>query len=63
MTCDAFRLRGRDEGSARVSGSGSAIVNVTDVLDAEVSGSGSIEYLGAPVVSESISGSVSVSRR
>lgn len=50
-------------GSVRVSGSGSATVNITDTLDAAVSGSGSVEYLGDPVVTESVTGSGDVSRR
>jgi hypothetical protein len=44
-----------------VSGSGDAVVNVTDTLDATVSGSGDIEYLGDPAVTETISGSGSIS--
>ncbi len=39
-----------------VGGSGSAIVNVSDELDAEVSGSGSVEYIGNPTVNQDVSG-------
>ena len=45
-----------------VSGSGSATVNVTDLLGADVSGSGAISYFGNPQVSESVSGSGRVAR-
>lgn len=48
------------DGSAVVSGSGEALVQVTETLRAEVSGSGSIRYLGDPSLDESISGSGSV---
>ena len=40
---------------ANVSGTGKALVNVTDKLDATVSGSGSVEYKGNPKISQSIS--------
>ena len=50
-------------GTVSVSGSGDAVVNVTDDLDVKVSGSGNVEYLGDPRVSVSISGSGDVSRR
>ncbi len=47
-----------------VSGSGEAVVNVTDALSAAVSGSGAIRYVGDPVRLEtSISGSGSIERR
>jgi carbon monoxide dehydrogenase subunit G len=39
-----------------VGGSGSAIVNVSDELDAKVSGSGSVEYVGDPTVNQDVSG-------
>ncbi len=39
-----------------VGGSGSAIVNVSDELDAEVSGSGSVEYVGNPTINKDVSG-------
>ena len=45
-----------------VSGSGHAVVNATDELDADVSGSGTVEYIGDPILSSSISGSGDISR-
>jgi putative autotransporter adhesin-like protein len=48
---------------ATISGSGTAIVNASEALDADVSGSGSIEYLGEPRLSSHVSGSGSVQRR
>lgn len=50
-------------GELDISGSGSAVVNVTEELDVGISGSGSVEYLGTPVVSSRVSGSGSVSQR
>lgn len=50
-------------GTVAVSGSGDALVNVTNELDAEVSGSGNIEYIGNPSVTTSISGSGAISHR
>ena len=50
-------------GTIAVSGSGEAVVNVTDDLDVKVSGSGNVQYLGDPGVSVSISGSGDVSKR
>jgi hypothetical protein len=50
-------------GTVSVSGSGDAVVNVTDDLDVKVSGSGNVEYFGDPGVSVSISGSGNVSKR
>jgi Putative auto-transporter adhesin, head GIN domain len=59
--------RGQDIKSQRatvgVSGSGNAVVSVSDTLKADVSGSGTIEYVGEPQVSQNISGSGSVRRR
>ncbi len=45
-----------------ISGSGSAIVNVSDELDAEVSGAGSVEYIGDPIVNQEVSGAGRVSK-
>jgi hypothetical protein len=45
-----------------LSGSGSATVKVTDLLDADVSGSGSISYHGNPTVTSSVSGSGRLAR-
>ena len=39
-----------------VRGSGSAVVNVSDELDAKVSGIGSVEYIGDPTVNQDVSG-------
>ena len=40
-----------------VGGSGSALVNASDELEAKVSGSGSIEYIGDPTVEQDVNGS------
>ena len=45
------------EAKIDVSGSGSAMVNVSDQLDAEVSGSGAVEYIGDPTINQDVSGS------
>jgi Putative auto-transporter adhesin, head GIN domain len=45
-----------------VGGSGSAIVNVSDELDAKVSGIGSVEYIGDPTVNQYVSGAGRVSK-
>jgi hypothetical protein len=45
-----------------IGGSGSAIVNVSDELDADVSGSGSVEYIGDPAVNRDVSGVGRVSK-
>jgi hypothetical protein len=50
-------------GTVRVSGSGEAVVNVSDDLDVDVSGSGDVQYIGDPTVTESISGSGDISRK
>jgi hypothetical protein len=50
-------------GTVSVSGSGEALVNVTDDLDVDVSGSGTVGYIGDPTVSTSISGSGEISPR
>jgi len=46
-----------------IEGAGSAIVNVSDELDAKVSGSGSVEYIGDPTVDQDVSGVGRVSKR
>lgn len=45
-----------------VGGAGSAIINVSDELDAEVSGSGSVEYIGNPTVDQDVSGAGEVEK-
>jgi hypothetical protein len=45
-----------------VMGSGSAIVKVSEELDAEVSGIGSVEYIGDPTVKQNVSGLGRISR-
>jgi hypothetical protein len=61
------RFEGEDlfaaTGTADVSGSGHAIVNVSDNLEAEISGSGTVEYIGDPDLNSSISGSGDIKRR
>ena len=61
------RFEGEDlvaaTGTADVSGSGHAIVNVSDNLDADVSGSGTVEYIGDPDLNSAISGSGDIKRR
>ena len=48
-------------GTVEIAGSGHAVVNVSDSLDADVSGSGNVEYLGDPAsVRTDISGSGNV---
>jgi len=44
------------ETTIRVSGLGSATVNVSDHLKVTISGGGSVEYLGSPTVEQNISG-------
>ena len=48
--------------TVRISGAGSATVNVVDDLTARVSGAGSINYFGSPTLHEDVSGAGSVSR-
>lgn len=48
--------------TVRISGAGSATVNVVDDLTARVSGAGSISYYGSPTVHEDVSGAGSVSK-
>jgi hypothetical protein len=45
-----------------VGGSGSAVVNVSDTLEAKVGGSGSVEYVGDPTVEQDVSGAGEVSK-
>jgi hypothetical protein len=47
----------------KISGTGNAVVNVSDKLDADISGAGSVEYNGNPTVSQTIAGGGSVRRR
>jgi hypothetical protein len=51
------------QGTVDISGSGNAVVNVTETLDISVSGSGNVEYLGSPEVDEDISGSGNIDQR
>ena len=50
-------------GEVSVSGSGEAVVNVSDDLTASVSGSGRVVYIGDPVLDRSVSGSGSITQR
>jgi hypothetical protein len=50
------------EAKISVSGAGSAIVNVSEELDADVSGVGSVEYIGDPTVEQDVSGAGRVSK-
>jgi hypothetical protein len=50
-------------GNVDVSGSGFAVVQVTDDLTVSVSGSGAVEYIGDPTLDQSVSGSGDVSQR
>jgi hypothetical protein len=47
----------------RNKGVGSAVVNVSEQLDATVSGIGSIEYIGSPQVKESVKGMGAIKKR
>ncbi len=51
------------QATVRNSGVGSAVVNVSDRLDATVSGVGSVEYIGSPQVRESVEGVGKVKKR
>lgn len=53
---DGEQLEART-GAVAISGSGTALVNVTEALEASVSGSGTIRYLGNPIMDSNISGS------
>jgi hypothetical protein len=48
------------EAKIDVEGSGSAVVNVSEALDAKVSGAGSVEYIGNPTVEKDVSGAGNV---
>jgi hypothetical protein len=60
----SYRAGGLESKEAKigVGGAGSAIVNVSEALDAEVSGSGSVEYIGDPTVNQDVSGAGRVSK-
>lgn len=49
-------------GMVSVSGSGEALVQVSDRLDARISGCGSVKYIGDPIVQQSISGIGTISK-
>jgi hypothetical protein len=51
------------QSTVRNNGMGSAVVNVSEQLDATVSGVGSIEYIGSPQVKESVQGVGSIKQR
>jgi hypothetical protein len=51
------------QATVRNSGVGSAVVNVSEELNASVSGVGSIEYVGSPQVRESVEGVGKVKKR
>ncbi len=52
-----------EEAELDISGSGEAVVRVSDHLHVEVSGSASVEYIGNPTVSRDITGAAEVRRR
>ncbi|CAN1211306.1 Putative auto-transporter adhesin head GIN domain-containing protein [Tumidithrix helvetica PCC 7403] len=52
-----------NQATVRNKGVGSAVVNVSDRLDATVSGIGSIEYIGFPQVKESVKGMGAIKKR
>ena len=60
----AYRAENLNSREAKigVSGAGSAIVNVSEELDADVSGVGSVEYIGDPTVKRDASGAGRVSK-
>ena len=51
------------QATVRNSGMGSAVVNVSENLDATVSGVGSVEYIGSPQVRESVRGVGTIKKR
>ena len=58
------RFRGGDlrtlEADVQISGSGSALINASDRLDATISGSGSVRYVGTPAIQSTVNGSGSI---
>lgn len=50
-------------GDVDITGSGDAVVDVTDELTVSISGSGEVQYLGDPTLAQSISGSGGVTKR
>jgi putative autotransporter adhesin-like protein len=60
----AYRAENLESKEAKigVAGAGSAIVNVSEGLDADVSGAGSVEYVGDPTVEQDVSGAGRVSK-
>jgi len=59
-----YRAENLESKKAKISvtGAGSAIVDASEVLDADVSGAGSVEYVGHPKVEQDVSGAGRVSR-
>jgi len=53
----------RMDGKAEISGSGTASVLATDLLDVKISGSGTLSYSGNPQVTQEISGSGKLIRK
>jgi hypothetical protein len=51
------------EATLNISGSGKAVLAVSEKLDVQVSGSGDVEYIGAPQVTQNISGSGAIRQR
>ncbi len=61
-TYQAQNLRSK-ESTIDVAGAGSAVVNVSEELDAEISGVGSVEYIGDPTVKQDVNGAGQVSKQ
>jgi hypothetical protein len=51
------------QAKVRNKGVGSAVVNVSEQLDASILGLGSIEYIGSPQVTESVKGLGEIKKR
>ena len=51
------------DGAVTVSGSGNAVVNVTETLEATVTGSGNIQYVGNPSIDRTVTGSGTIEQR